>query len=441
MTGVQTCALPICTTRTVQVGQTLKVMVRKTDAGGLPLSLSVGNLPANARFDASYGEFIFTPTLAQAGNVFQVAMLGMNANSQMQARLDVIVLADNQVPQVRLVSPASNQPLMLGKTTKIMWTTDAPQAVVKYELRLSLDGGASYPTVLAQLPKSATSFDWTVPDSLATQRRAALRLMVLAVDAQNRASLDFTAADLQLAGQLAVVSSAHYLPTLTPGGLCSAFGTKLAAPIAQPETTTSLYQRNGTTVEVMDSLGRIHRTPLFFAASVSDGSYDQVNFYLPEEAASGAAVVTITAATGEISQGTITIQPFAPAIFTQQQNGKGEAAIVATIDGVTFDYGFAKQDPKRDVYVSLFGTGWRFANQEQGGKSLEFTSEVAAPRNTVTVEINRQPVEVLYAGPQPEYLGLDQLNLKLPRDLKPGIYPMVIKIGDQMSNEVLLRVQ
>ena len=159
------------------------------------------------------------------------------------------------------------------------------------------------------------------------------------------------------------------------------------------------------------------------------------------EVARGVSIVTITASTGEVSQGTITIQPFAPAIFTQQQNGKGESAVVGTSDGVTFDFGFAKQDPNRDVYVSLFGTGWRFANQTQGGKALEFVSEVAAPRNTVTVELNRQPVEVLYAGAQSEYLGLDQINLKLPRDLKPGLYPMVIKIGDQMSNEVLLRVQ
>ncbi len=428
-------------TRTVQVGQTLRVAVRKVDTDGLLLNLSATRLPTNASFDADFGELSFTPTLVQAGNVYQVAISGVNANSQLQARLDIIVLADSQVPKVRLLSPGSNQRLMIGKPTKITWTTDAPQAVAKYELRLSMDGGASYPTVLAQLPSSATAFDWTVPESLANNRRAALRLMVAAIDTQNRASLDFTAEDLQLAGQLAVVSSAHYLPTPTPGSLCSAFGTKLAVPIAQLEPSSSLYQRNGTTVEILDSLGRIHRTPLFFAASVADGSYDQVNFYLPEEVAPGTAVVTITASTGEVSQGAITIQPFAPAIFTQQQNGKGEAAVIGTTDGVTFDYGFAKQDPNRDVYVSLFGTGWRFANQAQGGKALEFVSEVAAPRNTVTVEINRQPVEVLYAGPQPEYLGLDQINLKLPRDLQPGVYPMVIKIGDQMSNEVLLRVQ
>lgn len=429
------------TTRTVQVGQTLRVAVRKVDGEGLPLSLTVANLPTNASFDANSGEVVFTPAPAQAGTVFQIVISGVNTSHQLQTRLDIIVLADLQSPRVRLLSPSSNQRLTPGRATRIAWETDVPNSVAKYELRLSTDGGVSYPTVLAQLPNSATAFDWTVPDSLATQRRAAMRLMIVATDVQNRASLDVTAEDLQLAGSLAVVSSAHYLPTLTPGGLCSAFGTKLTGPIAQLNPSSSLYQHNGTTVEILDSLGRIHRTPLFFAASVADGSFDQVNFYLPEEVAPGEALVSITAPSGEVSQGSVTIQPYAPAIFTQQQNGKGEAAVVATSDGETFLHGFAKQDPNRDVYVSLFGTGWRFANQLQGGKALEFVNEAAAPRNTVIVEVNRQPVEVLYAGPQPEFLGLDQINIKLPRDLKPGVYPMIIKIGDQMSNEVLLRVQ
>lgn len=429
------------TTRTVRVGNTLKVAVRTSDADGLPLSLSAANLPTNANFYAGSGEFVFTPTMAQAGKIFQVVFNGANANGQLQSRLDVIVLEDVQIPRVRLLTPTADQRLAIGKATRIAWETDAPQSVAKYELRLSTDGGATYPTVIANLPNAANSFDWNVPESMSNQRRAALRLMIVAMDANNRASLDFNAEDLQLAGQLAVVSAADYLPRLAPGSLCSAFGTKLAVPISQLEPSSSLYQRNGTTVEIQDSFGRIHRIPLFFASSVAEGSYDQVNFYLPEGVPPGTAIVTITSSTGEVSQGTISAQSFAPAIFTKQQNGKGEASVVGTSDGVNFDFGFAKQDPNRDVYVSIFGTGWRFANQSQGGKTLEFVSEIAAPRNDITVEVNRQPVEVLYAGAQPEFLGLDQINLKLPRDLKPGLYPMVIKIGDQMSNEVLLRVQ
>ncbi|MBS1809147.1 MAG: hypothetical protein JST84_13370 [Acidobacteria bacterium] len=424
-------------TQIVQVGQTLKVALRKTDENGLPFQLSAANLPANASLDAASNEFTFTPTTAQAGQLFQVRFTGSTTSTTLSSKLDLLVLADSQAPQVHLLTPTNNQRLTIGKPAKIAWVADMPTAVTKYELRLSTDGGATYPTVLAQLPGSTTAFEWTVPESLASNRHVPLRLMIASTDAQNRTSIDFTTEDLELAGQLAVVSSAHYLPTIAPGSLCSAFGTKLAAPLLQSEQSVSLFQNNGTTVEIVDSAGEYHRIPLFFASSVADGSYDQVNFYLPEEIALGEATVMITSANGEVSQSVITIQQVAPAIFTTSQSGKGEAAVVSTPDGVQYNFGFAKQEPNRDVYISLFGTGWRFASQPSGGVTNEFT----APTNALSVEVNNQPVEVVYAGPQPEYLGLDQINIKLPRRLAPGVYPMVIKIGGQMSNEVLLRVE
>lgn len=423
--------------QTVQVGQTLKVALRKIDENGLPFQLSAAHLPANASLDTAHNEFTFTPVAEQADQVFQVQLTGSTANTLLNAKLDIVVLASGQAPQVHLLAPTNNQRLTIGKPARITWETEATAAITKYELRLSTDGGATYATVLAQLPGSANAFDWIVPESLGSNRLASVRLMVVAVDAQNRMGLDFTSQDLAVAGQLAVVSSAHYLPTLAPGSLCSAFGTKLAARLAQAEPSSSLYQHNGTTVEILDSTGQNYRIPLFFAASVADGNYDQVNFYLPEEIALGQAAVTITAASGEVSQGTITIQQIAPAIFTTSQSGQGEAAVIGTSDGVKYDFGYAKQDANRDVFVSLFGTGWRFANQLAGGA----TNELLAASNALTVEVNNQPVEILYAGAQPEYLGLDQINIKLPRNLAPGLYPMVIKIGGQMSNAVLLRVE
>ncbi|MFN7926686.1 MAG: hypothetical protein U0Y68_01880 [Blastocatellia bacterium] len=403
-------------TQTVQVGQTLRLTLNRQYENGYPLPLSAANLPANARFDATTGEFTFTPVAAQAGQVFQTLFTSGSASSLLTSKLDLIVLADTQAPQVRLLTPTNQQRLTIGKSTKVTWESDAPGAVTRYELRLSTDGGVTYPMVVAQLPSNVQAYDWNVPDSLATYRRAAVRLMVVAVDTQNRVSLDFTEQDLQFAGQLAVVSAANYLPTFAPGSLCSAFGTKLATATAP--VSSSLFQNNGTTIDVQDSAGITHRIPLFFAASVSDGSYDQVNFYLPEEIALGDAVVTITAASGEVSQSTISIQQLAPAIFTTNQSGKGEAAVVSTSDGSKYNYGFAKQDATRDVFVSLFGTGWRFANQPAGA----VINELAAINNPVVVEVNNQPVEVTFAGAQSEYLGLDQINFKLPRTLPPGSY-------------------
>ena len=427
-------------TRTIQVGQTLRVALKKVDADGLPLNLAALNLPLNAIFEA--GELVFTPGAAQAGKLFQIGFTGTNSNVSLSAKIDVVVLAD--APQVKLLAPVNGERLMASQSTMISWAVDTPSAIVKYELRLSTDGGTNYQTVLAELPNTATSFAWKVPESLAAMRRAPIRLMIVAIDNQNRVSLDFTPQDLQIAGTLAVVSAANYLPIIAPGSLCSGFGTKLAVPPANLEPSSSLYQRNGTTMEVLDSVGNYHRIPLMFADSVTGGSYDQVNFYLPEEVAPGHAVVTVTASSGEISQGYITVQPVAPAIFTADQTGKGEASVVATTDSINFDLGFARQDPNKEVFVSIFGTGWRFSSPSQGGKILNSFGNVKnfqAPNSPVIVELDGQIVEVLYAGVQPDYIGLDQINFRLPRDLKAGIHEMVVRVGDQVSNTVSLRVQ
>jgi uncharacterized protein (TIGR03437 family) len=149
-----------------------------------------------------------------------------------------------------------------------------------------------------------------------------------------------------------------------------------------------------------------------------------VNFHLPEAVAAGQATVTITSGAGEVSRTFVTVDAVAPAVFTQSMTGTGEAAVIATADGVNYTSGYAKLDPARDVYVSLFGTGWR-----------------AAAGGTVTVELNGAPVAVAYAGAQGFFVGLDQINLKLPRPLAPGSHSLVVKIGTRTSNSVLLRVQ
>ncbi len=428
--------------QTVQIGQSLQISLRKTDASGAAYSFTATNLPANAIFQN--GEFRFTPMSAQAGKVLQVTFTGTNVNGSLISKLDIVVLADAQAPQIKLLTPTAGARLMTQQTTIISWAAETTADITKYEVRLSTDGGASYPMLLAELPASANQYAWQMPETLSKERRAAVRILIVAIDKQNRSGLAFTEQDLQIAGQVAVVSAANYSPAIAPGSLCAAFGSKLATPTPELVEASTLFQRNGTIAEITDSLGYYHRVPLLFADRVAGGAYDQVNFYLPEEIAVGQATITITAATGETSQGYITVQALAPAAFTKEQTGQGEASVVSTSDSINFDLGFAKQDPTKNVYVSIFGTGWRFASTAQGGKSLPqfgVTNYLQAPISLVTVELNGQPVEVLYAGAQPDYLGLDQINIQLPRNLQPGVYPMIIKAGDQISTKVLLRVQ
>ncbi len=421
--------------RTVRVGQTLHLSLKSLDPAGKPMNTAVSGLPENAAYNPYTNEIVFTPAAAQAGQLFQVQVAGGNADGRYQGRIDVLVLSDTT--QLRLITPADGGLLLPGTATMIHWEAESQTALTKYEIRLSTDGGKTYATLLAEVPATTNQYEWNIPESYKDLKGAALRIMIVAIDANSRTSIAFSAQDLIIAGNLAVVSAANYQANFAPGTLCSGFGSSLVIVPPNAEASTSLYQKNGTTAEIVDSAGQYFRVPLLFAGKAN--GYDQINFYLPEEIAPGAATITVYAANGAASQSTLNLQSTAPAIFTIEQNGRGEAAVVATSDSIHFDLGFAVQDSTKDVYVSLFGTGWRFANQAQGGKAL--LNGAPSITANVIVELEGKPVEVLYAGAQPEYLGLDQINIKLPKDLIAGTYPLIIKFGDQTSNQVMLRIK
>lgn len=185
------------TARKLLVGQALDFTLARTNAQGQPLQLSASNLPQNARFDPATGQFSFVPASTQAGYVYQIGFRAVDAQQgETTVRLDIAVATDG-APRVMLLSPLYGARLATGAPTLISWssTNGTP---VRYQIRLSTDGGASYPTVLAELPGNATRYEWVVPNDLPSTVRNGIRLLVKAVDAQNRAGVDYTKQDLRV---------------------------------------------------------------------------------------------------------------------------------------------------------------------------------------------------------------------------------------------------
>ena len=78
------------------------------------------------------------------------------------------------------------------------------------------------------------------------------------------------------------------------------------------------------------------------------------------------------------------------------------------------------------VYVSFYGTGIR------NRTSLA----------NVTLTIHGVSAPVLYAGPAPNYLGLDQVNVGLPLALRGGgEVDVVLTVDGQDSNVVTIAVR
>jgi uncharacterized protein (TIGR03437 family) len=224
------------------------------------------------------------------------------------------------------------------------------------------------------------------------------------------------------------VSSASYTgPALAPESIAAAFGQRLATSTQTATTTPLPTTLAGSGLRLTDSAGVERAAQLFFA------SPGQINYLVPPGIASGAAVVRVVAADNTLSLGAVQIQTVAPGLYTADATGRGRPAgfaVRAGADGAqsteplttAIDLG---SESDRVVLV-LFGTGLR------GRSAL----------SAVSATLGGTALEVLYAGPQGTFVGLDQLNLSLPRSLAGrGELTLALTVDGRAANAVTLAVR
>jgi uncharacterized protein (TIGR03437 family) len=189
----------------------------------------------------------------------------------------------------------------------------------------------------------------------------------------------------------------------------------------------------GTTVTIRDRLGVERLAPLFYAGPM------QVNFQVTPGTAPGYGAVIVKINDAVVSSGAIKVEAFAPGIFTAAANGMGVAAgkVQRVRNGnSTFEDMVEPNplnpsqwraipidlDPPTDnVFLLLFGTGLR-------GRST--------PLNA-SVNIGGMVLPVDFVGAQPEFVGLDQVNISLPQSLKgKGEVDVILTVDGVTMNTV-----
>jgi uncharacterized protein (TIGR03437 family) len=229
------------------------------------------------------------------------------------------------------------------------------------------------------------------------------------------------------------VSAASFTgPNLAADSIGTALGQDLVPITAQPAGRNPPTSVSGFSVEVADSSGTKRSAGLFYISPT------QVNFLVPAGTAAGAATLSIL--NGDVVRTTAKIQidPVAPALFTENQSGKGvPAALVFRIaaDGSTsyapvYDCPSAGQcvpapidlgSASDEVYLILFGTGIRHRSTT----------------TAVSVAIGSTNLRVDYAGAQNQYAGLDQVNVLLPHELAGrGMVDLVLTVDSKPANTV-----
>jgi uncharacterized protein (TIGR03437 family) len=154
--------------------------------------------------------------------------------------------------------------------------------------------------------------------------------------------------------------------------------------------------------------------------------------------------VTITSAGGKVATGAIEIAAVAPGLFTADSSGRGIAAAIALraradgsqqfepvaqfdaaqgrLSAVPIDLGEAGDQ----VFLLLFGAG------------LRHRSAIEA----VSVTIGGVEAPVIYAGAQGGFAGLDQVNVRVPRELAGrGEVDVVMIVDGRAANVVRVRVK
>ncbi|MDX2033402.1 MAG: hypothetical protein SF339_22190 [Blastocatellia bacterium] len=255
--------------------------------------------------------------------------------------------------------------------------------------------------------ENETRIRFAIPSTLFPGR--ALIYVADAADRESRAQ-----AIMIQPAPVAAVSAADFKgPSLAPESIATAFGMALATATEAATATPLPTALAGTQVLVRDSAGRERAAALFFVSPT------QVNFQIPTETAPGTATITIANGDGVSSIGTTQIVPVRPAFFAANATGRGIVAGVALRikgDGQQSYEAIALPDaattqmlpvpidlgpPEDQVFLILYGTGIR------GRSAL----------SAVSASIGGAPVEVAFADAHPTLVGLDQVNLRLPRSL------------------------
>ena len=233
---------------------------------------------------------------------------------------------------------------------------------------------------------------------------------------------------------IAVVNAANYQSSIAPGSIASAFGSRLAPLVKTASAKPLPLVLAFVSVTITDTKNNQKQAPLFYVSPT------QLNFQIPEGLTPGAAEVRVNA-NGIISLGEIKIEAVAPGVFSVDSSGSGLAAA-----GMQCVYADGKQtyspivefkdqaltavaidlNSASEVYLVLYGTGVRFR------------SEI----NKVQVRIGTKYLPVAYAGAHSEYVGLDQMNVLLPKSLVgAGNTDVELIVDGKIANRVMVKIK
>ncbi|HWP85312.1 MAG TPA: choice-of-anchor D domain-containing protein, partial [Terriglobia bacterium] len=232
-----------------------------------------------------------------------------------------------------------------------------------------------------------------------------------------------------------VVNNASYLqgpPKVAPGMLAAVFGQNLTNG-SSCVAAQNCFQSFDTTGQLFTTMAGAQVTidgrpvPIFYATPT------QLGIQIPYDLTASTATIQVFVNSEPSAPQTIGVAPFAPGIFTTSQDGTGPGAITHA-DGRPVD---ANNPAVAGEVLIMYATGLGQVTPPvgTGRRPVGTTSTVTLP----TVTIDGIPAVVQFAGLSNCCVGLNQINVVVPPNVRLGpSIPVVLSIGGVASNVVTI---
>lgn len=330
-----------------------------------------------------------------------------------RSRAPVQVVSSPAVLRLQVVSgdrqtATPGQPLPSPVVIRATDVNDLPYPGLLVRATVSA-GGQLEPSEAATDHEGRVSFRWT-PGAMGgnefTARLADAESVAVSAIALGRPAI--------FAG--GVVNAASFQRPLSPGSLASIFGANLAAGVVgRGILPTSNFQG----VQVLMNNTPV---PLLF---VTD---QQINLWVPSNLPLGTADVAVTTPLGPSLVERVEVAAAAPGLFFDAASGYG-AVLTAGTGQPTF-----LLPVERGGFVEIYCTGLGRV-RASGQPGIEET--VSTPQ----VFLNGAPIQVVFSGLSPQFVGLYQVNARIPENAPSGDATLTLAIDGAQSNAVKIKVR
>jgi uncharacterized protein (TIGR03437 family) len=309
---------------------------------------------------------------------------------------------------------------------------------------LPLSGGT--PTGVVGQPSFASgAANYNSPDGLATAEGLSSPVGIY-LDRQDTLYVGDTGNNrvVQFLKAATVVNAATYQASVpvAQGSLATLFGGGVASDTVTVSATTWPKTAANRQLVVNDDL----QAPIYYIGPT------QVNFQVPSNAPLGSVRIAVrTADTGElVAGGSLLVSSAAPGIFTANQSGTGQAAVL----NQDFSINSASNPAPAGSTISIYGTGQGQVSPAvidgTAAGSSPLSNTIAVPTTSGTTCLNSQPSmcvavgssfgDVKYSGLAPGFIGLWQINVLIPPGTT-GVVPVRVVINGTPSNTVTIAVR